>query len=364
MQSSNSNSLSAISHELGEVFSSPYLRHRQHLLEVILLGSMTTGEMCRWQGTSDIDLLLIMRDEAVEDDCSEIKEDVRQLFSKRRCAQNLLGLRCRYVGELAAFWRYLALQGYHSSYALPMCINDGVFRNIPDFQRQPARKEEFLCILGECLWGELRARARSRECPKKDSYYEAKVLLNYLNLLLVADGVFLPTHKERAHYWNESRRDGMTEIIVAAVEAKTGVSLERGWQQLRLGTDALRALALNRWSGCQTAEQGMVIDPAIFWIAQSAITDLSERANISLKICNLLAKVIADNQQGTVDDKELLISPGSRVDCQLLHFLESCHGESYPLLVEKIQAFRIAHSEASRRDWGDIHFSIQTPEIA
>lgn len=336
-----------------EIIASKELQQQQHIVETILLGSATTGEMCQMTGTSDLDLLLVVHDYVDDDACYEIKAGLRRRFATSRLAEKSAGLRCRYVNELISFSRYLALQGYHASHSIPLYGYITRPNGLPEFDRRAASREEYLCVLGECLWGELRCRAQQGTSHEVDCYLEAKTLLSYINLLLVAEGVFLPTHAERGAYWKGSYGRELQWTIDSAVSAKIGVFTGVRWRDLHQGTKALRKAACKRWQACaavSTAE----IDPAMFWMPHDAAARSSERCAAMSQICEILMEVLEKHDADRALAKASSWSSPMSTSSPFVNVVAAQANVPVRQLVAQIHTHRIASSEGSRRDWGHI----------
>lgn len=305
---------------------------------VFLIGSATTKEICDITGTSDIDLLLLVEPGTSEDECEHIKERLRTELQVGPFSSKPAGLRCRYAHELKTFSRYMALQGYHSSLSVSV-FSAGEQVQLPDFERFRATRGEFLCVLGECLWGELRSQAVDNPDTDVQIYLEAKNALAYLNLLLVAEGVFLPTHAERVAEWEATHCVGSRQLHVA-LAAKTGLGHKAERQDLTSLTAMLRQRAIDVVESLKRADDGM--DPMQFWSTFSGLDMTDSRHNEAFRICDSLASLVSGRQPTTRQ-----ISPSTCAG-----FINSLGLESKRAAVSRIHTHRITESQASRRDWG------------
>jgi predicted nucleotidyltransferase len=198
---------------------------RASLIAAYLIGSWSTGEASRQRGTSDIDILLVMHDSIDELACASVKAQIRsRIHDEPVVGEITLGLRCRYGPELARFTRYLALQGYHSTHAVSLVTPVDKTFELPGFSTQVLSREELLCVLAEWLWAEVRARALSQDDDLAIQFAHAKNLLAYLNLALISDGVFLPTHMERTTYWQHRNPEIDRELLEDALMLKLGTA--------------------------------------------------------------------------------------------------------------------------------------------
>lgn len=307
---------------------------------VLLIGSATTGEICNVMGTSDIDLLILVDADTSEDKCTYIKYLLRTQLHNGPLSNKPAGLRCRYLHELAAFSRYLALQGYHLSLSIRLFATHDCFP-LPDFERHAAARGEFLWVLGECLWGELRSRTNANANADIQLYLEAKNALAYLNLLLVAEGIFLPTHAQRVERWNSLQASDSKQLKVA-LAAKTGGKLKTTRAELTLLTEKLRQQAIEKVESLSIDTFGD--DPAQFWSTASEDDTHASRINLASCICDSLATLITDIRS----TKSSLVPDGCA------GFLDALGSDSKRTAVSRIHAYRIKESRHSRRDWGHL----------
>ena len=253
-----------------------------------------------------------------------------------------IGLRCRYVHELQEFSRYLALQGYHPSFALPVLDRDNAV-HIPDFPRHAATQQEFLCVLAECLWGELRSQAEVSPSITSRRYREAKNALAYLNLLLVGLGIFLPSHAQRIGCWVETYPQYAVQLQ-AALHAKTGQSNNTKFDELEALTHSLRRLSIASKSALVPAPDGF--DPMQFWSSLRKTETPAARIDEAHCICDALQAIVSGE---TFQERPLKSMACAK-------YIEGLIGVSKHTAVSRIHSYRIENAQASRRDWGHIQF--------
>jgi len=358
MQPSDHNHTNTMVSLVENIVSTHDIPHRQHIMAVLLLGSATTGEMCSRSGTSDIDLLLVMEDDIDEDGCFMLKEHLRKHFAVTQ-PETSLGLRCRYLQEMDNFSRYLALQGFHLPQAKILYVSDQAFDvsstlYLCDFPNHSATGAEFLCIFGECLWGEIRAKAHQGISGYADHYLEAKVLLSYLNLLLVTDGVFIPTHRERAACWKSLHPGKSYDIIEAAVAIKRGANVTATGQSITKETASLRTLCLEMIGvhrDCQKINP-IETDPAIFWLPCNRPDHHSDRINAMRDICRMMYSRISSSSI----EAESTASSWCRkhTNSEIATLIKYLSDVPLAALAKQLHVHRIQHSEVSIRDWGHI----------
>lgn len=305
--------------------------------QVYLIGSATTGEFSAAIGTSDLDFLAIVREGASDEECAELKQKLRSSLDQRLDGRKV-GIRCRCPSELPGFSRYLALQGYHASFAYPL-IETKAF-GLPDFLNDPATAEEYACILGECLWAEL--RSPDAWAPSAVSeHFHAKSWLAYVNLLLVSDGSFLPTHAARVARWNLTSCDALTvpasifESRQAAASRQEGIEVSGLVERLRH-----QAMAQARARGLEPGQR--CTGQPDFW----ATLGDAEHVGIEkgFEICEALAALL----------NVLPATTSSRSAGRCASFLQSLVTLPRRETVSRIHEYRVTHSRDSRRDWGHI----------
>ncbi len=311
--------------------------------EVFLIGSATTKEICDTAGTSDIDLLLLVEPDTSEYECTYIKEQLRSRLQMGSLSCKPIGLRCRYVHEMKGFSRYLALQGYHAPLSRSV-YSAGKHVQLPDFERFGATRGEFLCVLGECLWGELRSQAVDRPATSVQTYLEAKNALAYLNLLLVGEGVFLATHAERVARFTATECVGSRQLQFA-LEVKKGLAHQAEHHDLTSLIALLRHRAMDIAGSLKTSNEGF--NPMQFWSSPSEPEAAPPRYDQASRICDALASLVSGRQPTTVQT-----SPSG-----FAGFINSLSSASKRAAVSGIHARRIKESKDSRRDWGHVRMT-------
>ena len=310
-------------------------RHRT-VVQAYLIGSATTGEFNFTTGTSDLDFLAIVRSDTSDEECADLKQELRWRLDEKLNGKKI-GVRCRLATELLGFSRYLALQGYHASFACPL-IEKNAF-GMPDFPIHPATAEEYACILGECLWAELRATDNASVPSSISEYFRAKSLLAYVNLLLVSDGSFLPTLAARVARWNLTTCDALT-VPASIFESRIATgSCEDGNTVNELGK-RLRDRAMAHMKDLSPAHEHA--GQPNFWATRGDGEDLG--AEEGFEICEALSAVLNGLPAVTTS------SPAGRCS----YFLRSLVTLPQREVASRIQDYRVTHSRDSRRDWGHI----------
>lgn len=306
------------------------------VVQAYLIGSATTGEFNAATGTSDLDFLAIMGEGTSDEECAVLKQELRWSLEKKLDGRKV-GLRCRYPPELPAFSRYLALQGYHASFACPL-IGKNAFR-LPDFSNHPATAEEYACILGECLWAELRAPDDASALSAVSEYLQAKSLLAYVNLLLVSDGSFLPTHAARVAHWNLTSCDALT-VPASVFQSRQVTGSRLDGNEVKELCKRLRDRAMARAREF-SPRQGYTGQPDFWatpWEAEGReIENGLEICEALFALLNGLPAITASSSAGRFSSflRSLVTLPSREV-------------------VSRIHGYRITHSRDSRRDWGHI----------
>ena len=178
------------------------------LLDLLLIGSVATGERCNRVGHSDIDILAIYDDTVAAIDSAQRTAALRTLIALDPHVH--VGIRWRKVSELDAFFRHLSLFGFHRGNVLPLLCS-GHFELKAVDNRAPAA-DEALCVLAECLWSEIRLRELVPRSVGERLYIDSKLALAYLNLLLVQQRIFLPLHAVRVQRWEALNLTGGIDL--------------------------------------------------------------------------------------------------------------------------------------------------------
>lgn len=330
-----------------------------NIVEVHLLGSIATDEMNHSVvGTSDLDVLIVVDDYVDERMCSSLKAELRERLARSHIlARVSVGLRCRYSHEIPNFSRYLALQGFHSGYSISIYQRDGGIKCLPDFASHAATLDEYLCILAECLWTDIRYKATSGLGADVGYYGQAKSLLSYLNLLSISDGIFLPTHAQRVEHWRKINFEQNCEAFNVALKIKTGQSVSvKDSSILDQCTVHLRSLAKEKLLR-YAANEVVDIDPALFWMSAHQPIDWIDRRKLMRQLCVGFVELLnlEDIQK---DQFHPSVSSFSRIEWQELSNILALYPE-HPIseVAGKIHSLRINNSPESKRDWGHIHIA-------
>lgn len=328
-------------------------RLRSDLKGAYLIGSLTTGELSPHVGTSDIDILMIVVDSLDDHGCEELKAYLRSKVGERFFGlTGHLGLRCRYSRELGGFARYLALQGYHCNFATSLIspYEDGHLP--PFFTKNSSSKDEFLCVLCECLWAEIRALALQGRDSVVVEYAAAKALLAYVNLLLVSHGIFFPTHRERIAAWVAQFRPKDEAALSHALEVKLGHStsvngLDFGYLLLRYRADAVERI--DHLSNDFTGR----FDSAQFWIGKGVALDRKRRLQVTLEISRTMITLLASREGTALSEIETTLTRMEDFSWPPLAELFSATQElPNKSLISRMNSFRVSESSYAKRDWG------------
>lgn len=295
-----------------------------------LIGSRTTGEFSAGSSSSDLDVVVVAPSGAAIRRCFEIAHRVRSEAGPR--FKMHLGVRCRAPEELEAFARYLAMQGYHTDFAIELLQPSIAPVPFPRPSLDPVDSSEYLCLLGETLWTELRFRS----IPKfeYEPYLQAKTCLTYLNCILVGLSRFNPRHADRIRSWNDLF--GAHPILDRALACKSG-QLDMPSSEVGKVIEDLRSRAFNLLSKIGLRETAF--DPAQFWLPAGEGSP-EDRRGQQLSICTALCAQLGS-------PTHLPMAPPIR-DAELHHLFF----DSESTLVERLNHYRLSRSEESRRDWG------------
>lgn len=323
--------VSGLKRMLGSIGAGP-------VVQAFVIGSLATGEACAIHKTSDIDVLLVVEAGASDEACEDVKSRLRAEHGLTVLAHVPLGLRCRNEAELESFSRYLALQGYHAASAVAVLPAARPHR-LPGFSGQRASRAEFACVLAEALWGELRHKAGLNPESEVMAFHVAKSALAYVNLLLVGEGIFLPTHVQRVAHWH--RAYGPDIRLDAALAAKSGRAAQSDVPALVELAAELRWRALREAGSVPVADDGF--DPMRFWASAPSLGESHRgRDDDAVGICKAIACLLGAAP---------FVAPGPAAN-PAAAFIESLRGEPVSAAVRRIQVWRVTHSLESRRDWG------------
>lgn len=317
-----------------------------------LIGSQTTSEQSTRPGASDIDLLLVVDEDLDLHGQAQLrKRTAVTLGSSDALGGHMTGVRCRHEFELEFFVRYLALQGYHSDCAVSLYHRDYLQTPLPAFSNVSVSRQEYICILGECLWGEIRALAAKRSLAAHTSYGEAKSLLAYVNLLLTSIGIFLPTHGERVVAWSSLAPPDDRRVLAAAARIKKGeTGTEDSAHAIQSLLPTYRETALQAVVAVQEEREGF--DPAQFWIGTHRELDKQQRLLATIEVCNALHKLLqeltATRHRRKLAGTEVLVPTFPPLELAL-----SCPaGTALSTITARINRFRLGEAQPAWRDWG------------
>ena len=163
--------------------------------EGYLIGSRTTSEASI---QSDADFVLILKRPEDEFGCFQVAQRFRDAIKGAMPCP--AGVRCRCISEVPAFARYLMLQGYDPRFARRIGESNSASGGLHEAVADAAGRNEYICVLGEALWTEVRLRGNHSNAGAA-AYEAAKVCLMYLNTASIARGRFLPTNSARVAAW-------------------------------------------------------------------------------------------------------------------------------------------------------------------
>lgn len=338
------NSLVRLVQNFGDTFFGSHL---------YLIGSLATGEFLNSSRFgSDIDLLAIghdAREQAAS--ASELRRKLNNALSAYSdLATFRVGYRYRTAGELPRFQRYLALQGFHASWAISLehCSSAAPRLRDPSFIKADAN--ELACITLEVLWGEMRGRLA---IGAQSAYANAKSVLNYANILLVAHGTFKPTHATRLAALSTLKlAPGLFGSCQLAYKLKTAGILANDtsvFDELARGCSAWRETICKFVFEHGGVEEG-VTDPAEFWVSDAM--GKADRVVFSRELGIAIWEVLK-----CAPDKKLPVLPASLSKFLFGHAssLARCaihRPLAFDAVVAQINSSRIRQSAAARRDWG------------
>ena len=295
-----------------------------------LIGSRTTGEASMH---SDADFLLVINRPADEFECFQVVQRFRDGI--RGATPYSVGVRCRRISEVPTFARYLLLQGYDTRFARRISENGTPPGGLEEATTEATGRNEYLCVLGEALWTEVRLRGR-RGNAEAAAYEAAKVCLAYLNVALVARGSFLPTNSARVVAWEAEH--GCNAGLRDALACKAGASREVSEALLEC-IARLRDLVLERVPDCKAPAAHF--DPAIFWLSTPLDREFgAERAEEMMGICAYLYQLACGR------------TPTPRAARAPLELHGACTTADGSWSTTAINGFRLRNSVESRRDWG------------
>ncbi len=295
-----------------------------------IIGSRTTHEFSAGSSSSDVDVLIVAPSGATLRRCFEIAHQVRAEVGPR--FEMHLGVRCRAPDELEGFARYLTLQGYHTDFAIELRQGSLPKESLPRPIFEPVDLSEYLCLLGESLWTELRFRSASTF--ENASYLRAKTCLTYLNNVLIGLGRFIPTHADRVRYWNDTFGD--YPILEHALACKTG-ELNLLSSEVDDAIEDLRTRAINLAG--KIGPRDSMFDATLFWLpAGEGSPDARMRKQSG--ICAALGAALGSRT-----------SP-SRTEAGFDNELYGLFSGPEGTLVERLHHYRLKNSDESRRDWG------------
>ncbi len=334
---------------------------RDPLFDVVsaafVVGSEATGERSEASGTSDVDVLLVASETMSVAGEFALKAAFRTAMADEQPYGHARhwGVRCRQRSELTSFTRYLAIQGFHASSAIPLRWSGSPPAEMPEFSKQAASRQELACAYGEALWSDLRSQGHAS--PVVRAYHECKSLLMYVNLLLVANGKFEATHARRIETWAESfakQSERAACLARFALDTKRGkLKLpkdklgEIGALRSRLRRDVLAALrdakddVSNPDYSCQ------------FWHDIDASSNNESAVDVAQSICELLLAII---ELRTHSDPRVLddaIASKFSVLARLALIVKDASLFSSPELAKMVHSIRVTNSRAAFRDWGD-----------
>jgi len=296
--------------------------------ECYLIGSRTTGEASIH---SDADFLLVLNRHEDAFGCFQVAQRFREAIrSSMPCPA---GVRCRCSSELPAFARYLMLHGYNTRFARRIGGSGSTLGGLSEVAASAAGRNEYLCVLGEALWTEVRLQGGHAD---GDTYRAAKVCLTYLNTALISRGKFLPTNSARVAAWQAEH--GQSAGICDALACKLGASHEVSEAMLACITQ-LRNEVIDRVADCEA--DAAHVDPAVFWLPPSHDREFgAERVEEMFGICECLHQLASGRRP----------SPRHPRASAQLH--DACTEPDGSWSAAAINRFRLSNSHESRRDWG------------
>lgn len=322
-----------------------------------VIGSEATGESSDESETSDVDVLLIVAEMTSVAGEFALKAKFRTAMADEQPHGHARhwGVRCRKRSELPVFTRYLAIQGFHASSAIPVIWSGSAPEEMPEFSRQAASRQELACAYGEALWADLRAQGKTSATVR--AYHECKSLLMYINLLLVASGKFEATHARRVEVWADSfakENEHLVHLARCALDTKRGklklsknIQSKIGALQSRLRRDLLAALretkydALNPDVSCQ------------FWQNTESQSNHERAVDVAQSICDLLLVTVEPTTRSDACVLNDSIASKCSVLSRLALVVKDASVTSLPELVKAVHSLRITNSRAAFRDWGE-----------
>lgn len=296
--------------------------------EGYLIGSRTTGEASIH---SDADFVLVLKRPADEFGCFQVAQRFRDaILGALPCAA---GVRCRCISEVPAFARYLMLHGYDTRFARQIRDSSSPPGGLSESAAGAAGRNEYLCVLGEALWTEVRLRGCDANA---DAYEAAKVCLMYLNTALMARGRFLPTNSARVAAWEAEH--GNSAGLRHALACKAGAAHEVS-EALLACIAQLRDEVMDRVADREAPATH--VDPAIFWLPAPPDGEFGAvRAEEMISICAYLYQLACGQRPSPRDP---------RAPAELRSVCTAADGSWSATAINR---FRLRNSLESRRDWG------------